>query len=297
MKKHSRGLRDGENRLMLGLLLPSVLFVFVVSIVPLAYTFYLSFQEYSLLNSSGAHFNGIQNYLEIVRNPAIRQSVWVTFQYTALSVALSTLTGVGLAVVVNQLKKGKSLFRVIFFIPMMLSGIVVGVLWRFLFNTDLGVVNYLLEAAGIGRVNWAGSTAAAMASILIADVWQWSSYTFINALAALEAMNPEPVEAARVDGANALQLFFLIKLPAIMPVIGVSVVFRTVWAFRSFDLIYSLTSGGPGTSTTTMAIEIYKLAFNQYKIGASSALSVLMFLILMGLSLFILKKTLRGDPK
>lgn len=297
MKKHSRGLRGGENRLMLGLLLPSVLFVFVVSIVPLAYTFYLSFQEYSLLNSSGAHFNGIQNYLEIVRNPAIRQSVWVTFQYTALSVALSTLTGVGLAVVVNQLKKGKSLFRVIFFIPMMLSGIVVGVLWRFLFNTDLGVVNYLLEAVGIGRVNWAGSTAAAMASILIADVWQWSSYTFINALAALEAMNPEPVEAARVDGANALQLFFLIKLPAIMPVIGVSVVFRTVWAFRSFDLIYSLTSGGPGISTTTMAIEIYKLAFNQYKIGASSALSVLMFLILMGLSLFILKKTLRGDPK
>lgn len=297
MKKHSRGLRGGENRLMLGLLLPSVLFVFVISIVPLAYTFYLSFQEYSLLNSSGAHFNGIQNYLEIVRNPAIRHSVWVTFQYTALSVALSTLTGVGLAIVVNQLKKGKSLFRVIFFIPMMLSGIVVGVLWRFLFNTDLGVINYLLDAVGIGRINWAGSTAAAMASILIADVWQWSSYTFINALAALEAMNPEPVEAARVDGANALQMFFLIKLPAIMPVIGVSVVFRTVWAFRSFDLIYSLTSGGPGASTTTMAIEIYRLAFNQYKIGASSALSVLMFLILMGLSLLILKKTLRGDHK
>lgn len=297
MKKHSRGLRGGENRLMLGLLLPSVLFVFVISIVPLAYTFYLSFQEYSLLNSSGAHFNGIQNYLEIVRNPAIRHSVWVTFQYTALSVALSTLTGVGLAIVVNQLKKGKSLFRVIFFIPMMLSGIVVGVLWRFLFNTDLGVINYLLDAVGIGRINWAGSTAAAMASILIADVWQWSSYTFINALAALEAMNPEPVEAARVDGANAFQMFFLIKLPAIMPVIGVSVVFRTVWAFRSFDLIYSLTSGGPGASTTTMAIEIYRLAFNQYKIGASSALSVLMFLILMGLSLLILKKTLRGDHK
>ena len=266
MKKRSHGLRGGENRLMLGLLLPSVLFVLVISIVPLAYTFFLSFQNYSLLNSDGAHFNGIQNYIEIVSNPAIRQSVWVTFQYTISS-------------------------------PMMLSGIVVGVLWRFLFSTDLGVINYLLEIVGVGRINWTGSATAAMASILIADVWQWSSYTFINALAALEAMNPEPVEAAKVDGANALQLFFLIKLPAIMPVVGVSIVFRTVWAFRSFDLIYSLTSGGPGTSTTTMAIEIYRLAFNQYKIGASSALSVLMFLILTGLSLFILKKTLKGEPK
>ena len=297
MKKRSHGLRGGENRLMLGLLLPSVLFVLVISIVPLAYTFFLSFQNYSLLNSDGAHFNGIQNYIEIVSNPAIRQSVWVTFQYTISSIALSTLVGVGLAVVVNQIKKGKSFFRVVFFVPMMLSGIVVGVLWRFLFSTDLGVINYLLEIVGVGRINWTGSATAAMASILIADVWQWSSYTFINALAALEAMNPEPVEAAKVDGANALQLFFLIKLPAIMPVVGVSIVFRTVWAFRSFDLIYSLTSGGPGTSTTTMAIEIYRRAFNQYKIGASSALSVLMFLILTGLSLFILKKTLKGEPK
>ena len=173
MKKRSHGLRGGENRLMLGLLLPSVLFVLVISIVPLAYTFFLSFQNYSLLNSDGAHFNGIQNYIEIVSNPAIRQSVWVTFQYTISSIALSTLVGVGLAVVVNQIKKGKSFFRVVFFVPMMLSGIVVGVLWRFLFSTDLGVINYLLEIVGVGRINWTGSAAAAMASILIADVWQW----------------------------------------------------------------------------------------------------------------------------
>ena len=295
MKKRSHGLRGGENRLMLGLLLPSVLFVLVISIVPLAYTFFLSFQNYSLLNSDGAHFNGIQNYIEIVSNPAIRQSVWVTFQYTISSIALSTLVGVGLAVVVNQIKKGKSFFRVVFFVPMMLSGIVVGVLWRFLFSTDLGVINYLLEIVGVGRINWTGSATAAMASILIADVWQWSSYTFINALAALEAMNPEPVEAAKVDGANALQLFFLIKLPAIMPVVGVSIVFRTVWAFRSFDLIYSLTSGGPGTSTMTLAYIIYQAAFKDWKMGYACALAVvlLVFVLIVNLiqDLFFKEKT------
>ena len=113
----------------------------------------------------------------------------------------------------------------------------------------------------------------------------------------MEALNPEPLEAARVDGANSWQLFFMIKLPSIAPVIAVSVVFRTIWAFRSFDLIYSLTSGGPGTSTTTMAIEIYKLAFNQYDIGTSSALSVLMFILLMGVSVIILRNTMKEDKK
>lgn len=290
----TRLLKRRENRLMLGMLSPSVLFVFALSIIPLAYTFYLSFQEYNLLKGEG-RFNGLSNYLSIFTTSALRQSILVTFEYTFLTVALSVLVGVGFAVVVNQISFGKSFFRIVFFLPMMLSGVVVGVLWRFLFNTDLGVINYLLELIGADRVNWAGSAIAAMASILIADVWQWSSYTFINALAALEAMNPEPLEAARVDGANGVQLFFLLKLPSMMPVIGVSVVFRTIWAFRSFDLIYSLTNGGPGTSTTTMAIEIYKLAFNQYNIGVSSALSVIMFFALMAISVIVLKSTLRRD--
>lgn len=290
----TRRLKRRENRLMLGMLCPSVVFVFALSIVPLAYTFYLSVQEYNLLQGKG-QFNGLTNYLSIFTTPALWQSILVTFEYTFLTVLLSVLVGVGFAVVVNQIRVGKSFFRIVFFLPMMLSGVVVGVLWRFLFNTDLGVVNYLLELIGVGRINWAGSAVAAMASILIADVWQWSSYTFINALAALEAMNPEPLEAARVDGANGVQLFFLIKLPSMMPVIGVSVVFRTIWAFRSFDLIYSLTNGGPGTSTTTMAIEIYKLAFNQYNIGVSSALSVVMFFALMAISVLVLKSTLRRD--
>lgn len=277
---------------MFGMLSPSVIFVFLISIVPLVYTFVLSFQDYNLLKGSGG-FSGISNYREIFTTPAMRQSIWITIKYTVLSVTLSTLVGILLAVVVNQLGRGKDIYRVIFFIPMMLSGVVVGVLWRFLFNTDLGVINYLLELAGIGRVNWAGSTTAAMASVIIADVWQWSSFAFINVLAALDALNPEPLEAARVDGASAIQSFFYIKLPVIMPVISVSVVFRVIWAFRNFDLFYSLTSGGPGTSTTTMSVAIYKVAFNQYNIGSACALSVLMFIILMGISVIILRNTMK----
>ena len=297
MTEKNHNLRKSENRLMFGLLSPSVLFVFLVSIIPLAYTFYLSFQNYSLLKPANATFAGIKNYIEIFANQTIRSTVFTTFRYTIWTVVLSTLCGVILAVVVNNIRRGKTFFRIAFFVPMMLSGVVVGVLWRFLFNSDLGVINYLLGLVGLSRVNWVGSTTTAMICILVADVWQWSSYTFINELAALEALNPEPLEAARVDGANSWQLFFRIKLPSIAPVIAVSVVFRTIWAFRSFDLIYSLTSGGPGTSTTTMAIEIYKLAFNQYDIGASSALSVLMFVLLMAVSIVILRNTMKEDKR
>ena len=294
MMKNQKTLKTNENRLMFGMLSPSVLFVFLVSIIPLAYTFILSFQSYNLLKPNKAHFNGISNYIDIFKTPIIRQSIITTFEYTILSVALSTIVGVLLAIVVNKLTTGKNIFRIIFFVPMMMSGVVIGVLWRFLFNSDLGIINYLLETFGLQRISWVGSKTAAMASILIADVWQWSSFTFINVLAALDALNPEPVEAARVDGASAVQIFHYIKLPGIMPVISVSVVFRTIWAFRNFDLIYALTSGGPGTSTTTMAIEIYKLAFNQYNIGTSCALSVIMFILLMGISLVVLRRTMSG---
>lgn len=292
----SKKLTGRDNRLMYSFLMPSVVFVVIVSIIPLIYTFYLSFQNYSLLKGS-AGFIGLKNYLMIFSDHNIRKSILITFEYTISSVALTALVGVGLAVVVNKIQRGKAFFRVVFFVPMMLSGVVVGVLWRFLLNTDLGVINYLISAIGLSRVNWIGNASTAMISILIADTWQWSSYIFINALAGLEAMNMEPVEAACVDGASRSQLFFRIKLPAIMPVILVSIVFRTIWAFRSFDIFYSLTSGGPGTATTTMAIEIYRQAFNKYNIGISSALSVLMFILLMLISLFILKRTMQEDKK
>lgn len=296
MKTNTKTLKSRENRLMFGMLAPSVLFVFLLSIVPLVYTFVLSFQDYNLLKGTSSYV-GVENYRAILETPAMRESIWITIKYTVLSVGASTLVGIGLAIVVNQLTCGKGFFRIVFMVPMMLSGVVVGVLWRFLFSTDMGVINYLLEVCGFQRVNWIGSTSAAMTSIIIADVWQWSSFAFVNVLAALDALNPEPLEAARVDGASAIQTFFYIKLPTIMPVISVAVIFRVVWAFRNFDLIYSLTSGGPGTSTTTMAIEIFKVAFNQYKIGAACALSVLMFILLMALSVVILKDTMKEGKR
>jgi multiple sugar transport system permease protein len=282
-----------NDALMYGMLAPAVVFVFVVSIIPLLYTFYLSFQNYILTKPGERHFSGLDNFAKLVADEAIRQSIFTTFLYTIASVVLTLLIGLALALVINNIQTGKTFFRIALFTPMMLSSVVVGVIWRFLFNNEMGVLNYLLQTFGLARVNWLGSGAMAMTSIIIADVWQWSSYAFILALAALEAMNPEPIEAATIDGAGPVQIFWYLKLPAILPVLEVAAVFRFIWAFRSFDLIYALTKGGPGTSTETMALEVWRQAFTRYDVGASSAVSVLMFVLLIGISVFILRNSMK----
>lgn len=285
----------GDRLLMYGLLAPAVLVVLAVSVVPLVYTFYLSFQNYTLTRPGAASFAGLQNYAALLGDEAVRRAILTTFVYTFSSVALSMAVGLALAIVVNNVPRGKTFFRIALFTPMMLSSVVVGVIWRFLFNNELGVLNYLLGCVGLGPVNWLGSGPMAMMSIVIADVWQWSSYTFILALAALEAMNPEPVEAAIMDGAGPWQTFWRIKMPSMVPVLEVALVFRLIWAFRSFDLIYALTKGGPGTSTETMALEVWRQAFTRYDIGLSSAISVLMFLLLMALSVVILRNAMKTE--
>ena len=284
-----------DNLTMLLMLYPAVIFVFIISIIPLVYTFFLSFQNYNLLNADNAYFNGIFNYIEVFRDPAIIGSIAVTLKYTFTSVIVSMILGLGLALMANTIITGRTFYRITLFLPMMLTSVVVGVMWKFLYNYDLGVLNYLLESVGLPHLNWIGTSSLALVSVIIADIWQWTSYTFILALAALEALNPEPVEAARIDGANAWQIFFHIKFVSILPVLEVALVFRLIWAFRGFDLIYSLTKGGPGTSTETMALAVWRYAFNRYDIGTSSAISVIMFMLLMLLSLVILRRSITKE--
>ena len=287
--------KNRDDALMFGMLAPAVIAVFVISIIPLIYTFYLSFQNYILTKPEEKTFSGADNFIKIFTDSGILQAISNTLVFTFSSVVISLVIGVALASLINNVSHGKTFFRIAIFTPMMFSSVVVGVIWRFLFNNEMGVLNYFVECLGLERVNWLGNGAMAMISIIVADVWQWSSYTFILALAALEAMNPEPIEAATIDGASSVQIFFRVKMPSLLPVLEVAAVFRFIWAFRSFDLIYALTNGGPGTSTETMALEVWRQAFTRYDIGVSSAVSVLMFVILMGLSVFILRGTMKKE--
>jgi multiple sugar transport system permease protein len=293
--KPKRSIFTQDNLFMYGMMAPAMIIVFVVSIIPLAYTFYLSFQNYILTKPGAIHFAGFENFTKLFTDSTIRDSILHTFVYTGASVILSLIIGLALAVVINNVTVGKTFFRIALFTPMMLSSVVVGVIWRFLFNNELGVLNYLVVFFGGHKVNWLGTGTMAMTSIIIADIWQWASYTFILALAALEAMNPEPLEAATIDGANSWQIFWSLRFPQMLPVIEVAAVFRFIWAFRSFDLIYALTKGGPGTSTETMALEVWRQAFTRYDVGTSSAVSVLMFCLLFLISIFLLRNSVKNS--
>lgn len=293
--KTKRSIFSQDNLFMYGMMAPALIIVLVVSVVPLIYTFHLSFQNYILTKPGTAHFAGLDNFIRLFTDATIRESILHTFIYTGASVILSLVIGLILAIVINNVTVGKTFFRIVLFTPMMLSSVVVGVIWRFLFNNELGVLNHLVILFGGQKVNWLGTGTMAMTSIILADIWQWASYTFILALAALEAMNPEPLEAATIDGANSWQIFWSLRFPQMLPVIEVAAVFRFIWAFRSFDLIYALTKGGPGTSTETMALEVWRQAFTRYDIGTSSAVSVLMFCLLFLISIFLLRNSMKNS--
>lgn len=231
--------RAADNRLMLCMLLPSVIFVLLITIFPLIYTSILSFQNYNLLSPQDAEFTGLKNYIKVFSDSLISKSILITFKYTIIAVVVSMILGLILALLAASITAGRTFFRIVLFIPMMLAPVVVGVLWKFLYNYDLGILNYILSRIGIDRINWLGSSNLSLTSVIIADIWQWTSYTFILCLAALEALNPEPIEAAKIDGASAVQTFFLVTLPSILPVLEVALVFRLVWAFRGFLTLFT----------------------------------------------------------
>jgi multiple sugar transport system permease protein len=302
MKSEQRSRRPGECRgkhndtaLLYAFLIPAVLVVFVVTVVPLCYAFVLSFQEYNLAKPQDAHFIGLQNYIAMFSNSAVLTSILNTFVFSVVSVSITILLGLFSAIVVNQLDFGKSFFRIAVFSPMMLTPVVVGIMWKFLLNNQLGIIKYLLSLVGMSSPDWLGNPKWAMATIIMVDVWQWTSYAFLLILAGLESMNTEPIESARIDGANALQVFWYIKLPSLMPVIQVAAIFRLIWAFRNFDTIFTLTKGGPGLATETISLSIWRFAFQKYDIGMASSLSVLIFIILMLIAIGILRKTFREE--
>lgn len=304
MKKQNLLRRDGlfqskwgDTAMLYAFIIPAVLVVFAVTVIPLCYAFVLSFQEYSLNKPQEAHFNGIQNYIAMFSNETVITSIKNTFVFAVASVSITVLLGLFAAIIVNQLDFGKSFFRIAIFAPMMLAAVVVGIMWKFLLNNQLGIINYLFSLLGMPSPDWLGDPAWAMVTIILVDVWQWTSYAFLLILAGLESMNTEPIESAWIDGANAFQVFWYVKLPSLLPVIQVAAIFRLIWAFRSFDTIFTLTKGGPGLATETISLSIWRFAFQKYDIGMASSLSVLIFFILMLIAVAILRKTFKEEQE
>jgi multiple sugar transport system permease protein len=191
------------------------------------------------------------------------------------------LLGMGIALLLQRQVIARGLLRTALLLPMMTTPVVVGLIWRFMYNPTQGILNYLLGQVGLPTPNWLGSLQTGFIAVMIADIWEWTPFMVLILLAALQTLPQEPFEAAAIDGASAWQAFLHITLPLLRPTIVVAVLIRAIDSFKTFDLVYVLTNGGPGTSTETLSFYTYKWGFKFFQMGYASALSFVMLIMVI----------------
>jgi len=265
------------------LLLPTIVLLLLLSLFPMFFSLWLSFNQWNLGDRTATwHFVGLKNYATIFStDPFFWSAVKVSLIFVGGTVAIQTVLGLGIALLLNDEFRGRGVIRTIIILPLMISPVVVGLIWRFMYNTDRGVINYLLYLLGIGPVDWLGRQATGMPAVMLADIWEWTPFVALIIMAALQALPNEPFEAALIDGASSWQMFRYITFPMIRPALMVAIIIRTVDAFKVFDLIYVLTLGGPGVSTQVLGLYTYKWGFKFFQMGYASALSYLMVILLV----------------
>ncbi len=275
-----------DRRIVLWFILPTIILLIVMNIFPLIYSLYLSFTNYSVIADKPPQWIGIQNYTTLLSDKSFWTAFATTGRYALLTVVLQTVIGFGLALLLRNKFKGSGLVTTLILIPMMLSPIVVATFWKMIFNPSYGIFNYLLGYTDINTApEWLGDPNRVLWAVIIVDVWMWSPFVMLLCLAGLSAIPEYLYEAAAIDRAGAWFQFRRITLPQVMPLLLIAVLFRTIEAFKQFDLVYGLTGGGPGDLTETVSIRLYRLAFaGQLNTGLSSALAYIVLIIIIAVS-------------
>ncbi len=273
--RRARTQSHSDRRFFVLAALPAFVVVFLVTIVPLAAAFGLSLTSYTSANPV-AKWVGLRNYRLLFSDPNVPTVLLITVLFAVAAVVLEALIGTILALLMARKMRGVTVYRVLYLIPLMVAGIAAAVSWKALLDTSAGWVNSILGVFGIPQANWLASPTLALPSVVIADIWTGAPVVAVLVLAALLGMPEDPLEAARIDGASQLQVVRFIILPAIRPVLGFAIIFRTVDVFRQFGLIQILTGGGPGVKTTTLNYYIYQNVFTYGNISYGSTLAVLL---------------------
>lgn len=239
-------------------------------------------------------FTGLDNYLRAFRDPLIRNAAQITLQWVIVVTFVEVLVGLGLALLVSSGIRWRGLVISLLMIPIVLPPVSVSLAWRFSYQEQFGVYNYLLSLLGLGPVRWLSDRNIALYSVMLTDLWQATPFVFLLLLAGLQAMPSDPFEAAAIDGASPWQVFRTITVPLLQPTLLVVVLLRTIDAARIFDKIYVMTNGGgPGTATETLTMSIYKTAFIQFDFGYAASLSFLFQILLVILGTIYVRRVLK----
>ncbi len=267
-------------------ILPALLVVGAVIVFPWVYTLWMSAHSYQAGGSQS--FVGLANYIHLAQSPRFWESLWHTLTYTILSVIAPLFLGTFAAVLFDSKMPLRGFLRAIFVMPMMATPVAIALVWTMMFNPQLGILNYLLSLTGLPPQSWIYSQAMVIPSLVLVETWQWTPLIMLIVLGGLASLPREPYEGAEIDGANAWQQFRYITLPLIMPFMMVAVIIRSIDALKSFDIIFAMTQGGPGTASETINIYLYNVAFSYYDIGLGSAIAVVFFTVIIALSLLLL---------
>ncbi|MBP0582044.1 sugar ABC transporter permease [Labrys sp. LIt4] len=280
------------------LILPLLISLGSVSVYPVVNGVWLSLTNTSLVTQEDA-FVGLANYRTLLGDDAFWNAWGHTVLFTAVSTALETVLGLGMALLLYEPFAGRSLVRAAMLVPWAMPTVVTSKMFGWLFDGQHGLINYLLKSVGLidGNINWYGSVDHALDTIIIADVWKTTPFMALLLLAGLQTVPRSLTEAAKMDGASAWRIFWHVRLPLLLPTLLIAGMFRALDAFRIFDLVYVLTGGGPADSTETLSTLSYKVLFSTLQFGYGSALSTAMFitetLIAIGFGIFIVAQLRR----
>lgn len=253
------------------ILAPAMIVIFFLALFPLFYALWMSLHDLILTNPGSPPFCGLNNFRKVLHDPAFWWSVRNTFVFTFSAVGIEMVLGTAVAFLLNRRLRLQGVIRALLLLPVAAAPIAVGLTWRYMYHTDFGVFNHIVSLLGLSEHNWLGDTATAMPSVILFDVWQWTPFVALIVLAGLQSLPKEPFEAAEVDGASSWQVFRIITLPMLAPLLLFVFLLRVIDAIRIYDPIFALTRGGPGSATETMSWYLYRIGFKFFDMGQASA--------------------------
>lgn len=269
---------------------PAVIAVVLLLVFPLGYTVWMSFHDWSGSINDAPRAVGLANFGDILLHDKRFSGAFLrTLLFAALAIAIQTVLGVAMALLLNREFPGKSVVRTIALLPMVATPVVVALMWTLILNPTQGALPYIFFRLHLPQVLWLSNPKLVILALVLVDTWEWTPLIMLITLAGLAGLPVEPMEAARIDGASAWQTFWRITLPLLRPAIVVAVLFRAIDAIKTFDIIFAMTQGGPGNASETLNIYIFQTAFSYQKIGYASSLLIIFFALVLGLSLILIR--------
>jgi multiple sugar transport system permease protein len=255
--------------------IPTVAFLIIFNVFPLLYSLGFSFTDFRASSKAPVNFVGLKNYIDVLADPVTWHSFSTTLWYVIVSVSGQFVVGFGMALLLNRPIPGKGLLTTLLLLPMMLSPVVVGLFWKLIYDPSWGILNYAL---GLGKVAWLTDSRLALYAVAITDIWMWSPFVMLLSLAGLSAVPKHLYEAASIDRAGKFYTFFRITLPLVAPILLIAVIFRTMEAFKTFDIAFVMT-GQP--QAELISSRLYKSAFAQWQTGSASAMAYIILIMVL----------------